>query len=111
MSEFELLKSGSAILDASGSGTLVLGPERAGESWEVTRISVTCTSTLQTVVTVYENVVSTQTALFNSKAGNSDVAAGDPPMTIPSGSRVVIVWTAGTPGAAATAVLKGKLFR
>lgn len=107
----DLLKSGSVTLDANGAGSLTFGPERGGESWRVTRINLTCTSTLQTKCNVYRNVVSTLTNLFGSKAGNSDVASGDPPLDVTTNSRFIVVWTSGTPGAIATAVIEGKLTR
>lgn len=88
-----------------------MGPERGGESWTVTRISVQSDSALQSKVRLYRNVISTLTMLFDSKSGNSDVASGNPPLDVPRSGRIVIEWTDGTPGAHSTAVLEGKLTR
>ncbi len=109
--ELDLLKSGSVTLDASGAGSLVFGPERGGERWRVTRIAITCTSTLQTSVILYRNVISSTTRLFGSDSGNDDIASGDPPLEIPPNGRFVLVWANGTPGAIAGAVVEGKLIR
>lgn len=111
MTVLDLLKSASATLNAGGAGTIVIGPEKAGESWSVTRMSIQCTSALQTNVRVYRNVISTLTMLFDSAAGNGDVASGDPPLDIPRNSAIVLQWTGGTPGSVATVVLEGKLTR
>lgn len=111
MTTLDLIKSATATLDANGTGSVVVGPERGGERWTVTRISLQCTSVLQTECRIYRNVISTLTMLFDSQGGNSDVASGDPPLEIPMSGRIVIEWRGGTPGAVATAVLEGKLIR
>lgn len=111
MTTLDLLKSGNVTLDANGNGSITLGPERGGERWRVTRIAVTCTSVLQSEVRIYRNIVSSQTRLFGSQAGNDDVASGDPPIDIPTGGRIVVEWAGGTPGSVGTAVLEGKLTR
>lgn len=107
----DLLKSATVTLDATGAGSVSVGPERGGESWSLTRIAISSTSVLQTEVAIYRNVVSSLTQLFGSKAGNSDVASGDPPLDIPRSGRIVLEWTGGTPGAICTAVMEGKLTR
>ncbi len=111
MVTLDLLKSGSVTLDATGTGSVVVGPERGGERWTVTRIAITCTSALQTTVKLYRNIISTTTLLFGSDAGNNDVASGDPPLELPPSGKVVLVWSGGTPGSVASLVLEGKLTR
>lgn len=107
----DLLKSGQATIGANGIGTVTIGPERGGESWRITRMSVQCTSVLQTEVRIYRDIISTLKMLFNSKSGNSDVASGDPPLDIPSNGHIVIEWRNGTPGAIGTVVVEGKVTR
>lgn len=111
MQTLHLLKSGNVVLDALGGGSVIVGPERALEYWTVTRIAVQCASANQTACAIYRDVISTQTQLFGSSAGNQDVATGTPPLEIAPSSRIIILWSGGTPGAVATAVLEGKLRR
>lgn len=111
MTTLQLLKSGNVALDATGTGTLVFGPERGGERWTLSRIAVQCASASQTECKIYRDVISAQTMLFGSRSGNQDVASGDPPMELQPSSRFIVEWTGGTPGAVATAVLEGTLTR
>lgn len=111
MTTLQLLKSATVALDASGAGSVVLGPERGGERWSVTRMAVQNTSALRTDCAIYRDIISSQTMLFGSSAGNSDVASGDPPLELQPANRLIVVWSGGTPGAIGTVVLEGKLTR
>lgn len=107
----QLLKSGNVTMDALGGGAIVLGPERGQEYWTITRIAVQNTSAAQSQCAIYRDVISTQTLLFGSRAGNQDVASGDPPLELQPSSRIIVAWTDATPGAVGTVVLEGKLTR
>lgn len=111
MTTLDLSTAGTVTLGADGSGAISIGPERGGESWSVTRMSVQCTSAIPTQVRIYRNVISPLQMLFDSKSGNSDVASGDPPLDIPRGGRIIVEWRNGTPDSVATVVLEGKLTR
>lgn len=111
MTTLQLLKSASVVLDGTGAGTVVLGPERGMERWSVTRMNVQCTSATPTKCNIYRNIVSTATQLFGTNSGNQDVASGDPPLDIPASGRIVVAWNSGTAGGVATVVVEGTLTR
>lgn len=101
--------SASVVLNASGNGTVTLGPTRPGVSWTPAIVAVTVNPTSATVTSVF--------MLYNGSAQPGNFIAGSytgdinssglalPPMF--AGQIITGVWSGGNPGATATMTLTG----
>lgn len=102
------LGSASGTFDANGNASASLGPAVYGARWNVDRIVVSTTSTAITQCDVYRNVVSATTKIDSTRTGNNDTSETNIDLNAPD--VLLFVWTGGTAGASATAVLAGTLY-
>lgn len=77
-----------------------IGP-RGSISWQVSQITVTSTSSAQSLCAVAVN----GHAVCATSSGNSDTADGPPTIKLSSRDQLEIVWSQCTPGASCTAVI------
>lgn len=100
-----LNQSATGTLGASGGGTSdELGPTASGETWQVTIISVRCSSNAsEAVASVYLNGALVGTTTWGS-TGDSDTG-----ITLPMavGQTLTAEWTGGDPGATGTLTVMG----
>lgn len=103
-----LAESASGVFNAAGKVTVSMGPAVYGSSWSIDRASVSSTSLLDSECSMYRGLESPNTLIDGTSSGNGDTndVAGNP-ILVSYGQVVVFVWTGGTPGAIATAVLDG----
>lgn len=104
-----LLEYVQATADSSGRASVVKGPAKYGESWEVTLISTSTNSTLESQLRVYRGVESDSAQVLSTYSGNSDTAGGGANIVVPSQDKLVFVWTGATAGALCTARIEGTL--
>jgi hypothetical protein len=103
MVPFDLEEDARVVLDASGNGSVVLGPKRMRQVWKVTSLSVATNSvTDEPIATVYGPM---GTTLGGTYSGSKDTT--DLNVTLPYGSRIKVQWTNGDPGAIAIASVQG----
>jgi len=96
-----------ATFDASGIARATIGPQIYGTKWLVDRINVTSTSVLSSQCRVYLNA-EVDTALFTGTySGNQD--SDDSDFTMDTLDKLIFVWSGGTVGAVATAIVTGKI--
>jgi hypothetical protein len=97
--------SSTVKLNSSGNGTCPgLGPIAPGETWNVTLISVQCsTNVVESVAQVFFNGALIGTTLTGS-TGDADSAITQPMST---GQTMTATWTGGDPGATATMTVIG----
>lgn len=96
----------SVVLNGAGYGTVSF--QAVGANVRISNgFARVNTSTLQAVVTVYKNFVSTGSALWNSQSGSTG-APFTGPVDLFDGERLIVEWSGGDPGATATATFTGK---
>lgn len=104
--QIQLAESGSVTLDASGNGTVTIGPYRANQVWKVSIISVmTSTATLSPQARVY--LGSRATYLGGTYTGDNDSSEYAQPVILRRGQQIIVDWTGGDVGATATVNLYG----
>lgn len=101
------LGSQFATFDASGRAVVSLGPTVYGSKWNVDRMVVTTQSSAVTKCFVYRNVEQATALTDSTKTGNADTSETDIDLTPPD--KLLFVWSGGTPGAIATAIVSGTL--
>jgi hypothetical protein len=101
----QLLVSQSVKLDGSGDGsTAGVGPTAQGESWNVSLISVKCSSNAsEAIASVFLQNALLGTTTWGS-TGDSDSAISQQVM---GGQVITASWTGGDPGAVATVTVMG----
>ena len=109
MRQFPLSVSVSVTLNGSGAGTASIGPSFPRESWDVSVVSVSCSSnTNEAICKVYAGPQATQ---GNFADGTTWGSTGDSTSSFSApvylGSKVLAVWTGGDIGATATLVVTG----
>lgn len=102
------LASTSAVFNAAGVARASLGPAVYGSRWNVDRMVATTTSVLPTQCDVYRNVESPLSKIDSTRTGNNDTSETNLDLRPPD--TLIFVWTNGTPGATATAILAGTLY-
>jgi hypothetical protein len=105
MTDIQLLKSATVVLDGAGNGTCPpLGPSSYGETWSVTLISVQCSSNAsEAIASVYLSGALLGTTTWGS-TGDSDTGIIQQVMT---GQQLTAAWSGGDPGATATMTVMG----
>lgn len=104
--ELQLNKGGQVTLNASGTGTVKLGPTQYGQRWKVTNVAV-ATSTAVNVpeCRIYLGPPAATSMLGGSFSGNQDTASTQ--VELLPGQYLTAVWTGGDSGAVATLSLYG----
>lgn len=100
--------SATVTLNASGAGTVRLGPRSLLQVWNVTNCAVKVSSnTLEPVATVYLGNAQPGNQLDATQSGSLDSTNLD--VTLRSGNVITVAWTGGDAGAVATASLYGNI--
>lgn len=107
MKTIPLNVSVSATFGANGQARASIGPTVYGTDWIVKRMVTTTSSTLESQQNVYFNVESASSLIDGTYSGNSDT--DDTEIPLHTLDKLVFVWTNGTPGAVATAILSGDI--
>lgn len=97
----------TVTLNGSGTGTVVLGPAKSNERWEVSTVSFSVSSNnSEPTAKCYRDNVSNTTFIGGTYSGSFD---SDPAFnfTVYPGRKLAIQWTNGDPGAIATVRLYG----
>jgi hypothetical protein len=109
MQQVQLNETNSAALDASGNGTVQLGPAGPQETWTPSNVSVICsTNVLEAVCKVFAGPAATSPYFKDITVDGSTGDATDKcNLVIPKGWFVWAVWTGGDAGATATLNVDG----
>lgn len=112
MTTLPLSESGEVTLDASGNGTVQIGPDGSGETWLPTIASVKCSSnTAEAACKIYAgHHVSDQNYIDGTLSGSTGDSTGNIAgiqVAVTRQRYVWAVWTGGDPGAQATLRLSG----
>ena len=100
--------SASVVLDGSGNGSVQLGPQIAGTSWQPAAAGVLVAPVSSAVVSqfkLYLGQPQPQNFLGGSYTGDNNSAGLS--VTLYPGQVITGVWTGGNPGATATLTLSG----
>lgn len=104
----QLHDSAQVVLDASGAGSVRLGPGRHGVSWTIRRVSVqTSTATLVPVAKVYRGGIGDAGFISGTFVGSFDSDDGLSE-ELNNGEYLTVAWTGGDAGATATATWSGE---
>jgi hypothetical protein len=113
---FPLRESASAIVGADGRAIATLQPLRAFERWQITRITVQCSSqTLIPTARVYRGSESPSALIDGTYTGTLDTS--DSAVSLENGERLLTVWEGQDGGAGAdvgsscTVTVEGKSIR
>lgn len=99
--------SKSVVLNASGTGTVTIGPTYYGEQWHVTNLVVTVSSaTLRPMAKVYLGPAVASNQQDSTFSGDND--SSDTVYDLFASQVLTIVWTGGDVGATATATVAGQ---
>lgn len=101
------LAESRAIELVAGRGQVALGPERAGERWEITLITTNGNSAANPLLTVYRNSVSESTIVDSTRAGNRDISGTH--LILLTGEKLVAEWAGGTSGARMVLRIEGQI--
>jgi hypothetical protein len=104
----EQLASKSVVLNASGNGTVQLGPSFSSDRWRVTNTAVnTSTATAHPTCRTFLGSSAVPSAQLDATfAGDND--SSDTVYELAAGQRVTVQWTGGDNGATATCTLYGE---
>ncbi|WP_433478153.1 hypothetical protein ACQPZP_14630 [Spirillospora sp. CA-142024] len=103
----QLHDSARVTLNASGAGTVRLGPSRHGVRWIIRRITVqTSTATLVPLAKVYRGGVGDASFISGTFVGSFDADDGLDEQ-LENGEYLTVAWTGGDVGAIATATWSG----
>ena len=104
---FRLDEPTTVVFDSNGGGTSYLGPQAARESWSISFISVTSTSTTSVPsVRFYRGSVVPSNFVTGTYTGTLDVDS-QPNVMLRSGERLYGVWEGGDPNAQGTFRIEG----
>lgn len=98
-----------ATADANGRAVTETGPQKFGESWDITLMNINTNSASQSQLRVYRGVESDTAQVLSTYSGNSDTAGGGSTITLQSGEKLVFVWSNADPGSICTARIEGDL--
>lgn len=99
----------TVTLDGAGQGTLLAGPGKYGETWNITRITTNGNSTLDPDLRIYRGAPGGTSMLDTTARGNGDVS--ETSLTVQSGERIAAQYTLGTAGAIMNLFLEGDITR
>lgn len=91
VSHIRLRRSGT--VDAAGQIALSVGIVPASCEWFIERISIKCSSNLQTVFDMYEDMEDDLYRLEHSPIGNDNIADYAAPIWLPSYANLLVVWS------------------
>jgi hypothetical protein len=100
--------SGDAVFNAAGVAELELGPVPPSQVWQITRMTVSATSTLQPTCSVYDGAAVPANLMDATRTGNQDVSDFGTPYQLQTAESLLFRWEGGTPGAVATGRLVGR---
>lgn len=109
MTDYPLQESVTAVADSNGRAVATRGPQRFGDSWEVTLFGASTTSVKESQLIVYRGVESMTAKVASTYSANNDTAGGDPPIILPAGDKLVFVWASADPGSICTCRIEGTL--
>jgi hypothetical protein len=102
----QLNEPGLTTLNAAGTGTVRIGPGRAGVRWDIRTIAVSSSSSVKIpTAQVFLGEPSAGSLKGGTGSGNSD--STDIAITLHSGQYLTVVWAAGDAGASAAVSLLG----
>lgn len=106
MTDIQLLKSVTVVLDSDGNGTCPpLGPTSYGETWTLSGVSVQCsTNVKEAIASVYLNGSLIGTTTWGS-TGDTGVASSL--VQVQTGQVLTATWAGGDDGAVATMTVLG----
>ena len=113
----KLRLSGTTILDSSGNGQVLLYPETGNTEWLVSRVTVRTnqgpTQTPYPQAELYDSMVPTQSETYGATySGHNDwYDASADPIRIGTNDAILVVWTGGIPGTAASVTIRGTIIR
>lgn len=108
MTTLPLLENVQATADANGRATATIGPRRYGDSWNVKLLATVTDSTNESQLRVYRGVEVNSAIVASTYSGNQDTAGGNE-IVVPSGDKLVFVWTNASVGAVCTCRIEGDL--
>lgn len=103
---------GTVTLDAGGNGTIVLGPAKSNERWDISTVAVSVSNTnffgtvLEPIMKAYRDSVSPTSIIGGTYSGSFDSDTAFNFVVYP-GRKIAFQWTGGVPGAIATVRLYG----
>jgi len=103
MSTFPLSESATVKLDASGNGTLKMGPTRRGQTWKPTLLAVSIPSPTKVPSATVTNGSVGLGETFTGSGDSTDLTG----TTVYAGQQITITWTGGDANAVATASISG----
>jgi len=83
----------SGTVDADGRIALDLGTVPSAVDWFIERISIKCSSTLQTSFDMYEDMESDLYRLEHSPIGNDNIADYATPIWVPNSTNLIAIWS------------------
>ena len=106
MTEIQLLKSVTVVLDSSGSGTSPpLGPSSSGETWQLSGVSLQASTNVKEAIgSVYLNGSLIGTTTW---ASTGDTGVATSLVQIMTGQTLTASWSGGDDGAVATMTVLG----
>lgn len=108
MNTAALITSASMIFDVDGNASAILGPERAGQQWHVTRMVTTAGAPGDFVqTTVYRNFESPTNTLDFTFQGAQATSETD--LILYEGEKLIFKWSGGTPGSQAIMIVNGEI--
>lgn len=108
LSSLPLTTSATGYFDANGNASAVIGPDRAGQHWHITRLVTTAGAPGDFVrLMVYRNFEAASSALDSTYQGAQATSETD--ITLLEGERLLFKWTNGTPGQPATIAISGEI--
>jgi hypothetical protein len=103
-----LITSATTTFDTDNSASAVLGPERAGHKWHITRMVTTSGASGDFVqTTVYRNFESPTNTLDFTFQGAQATSETD--LLLYEGEKLIFEWTGGTPGSQAIMIINGEI--
>jgi hypothetical protein len=105
-----LYESGRGTANASGVATVTIGPRRAFEKWQVTRVAVQSTSSvLVPTCRLYRGAAVASRLIDGTYTGTLD--STDLSLTLQSGEDLVAEWSGCDVGATCTVTVDGEAVR
>lgn len=107
MASRQLHDSARVVLDASGAGSVRLGPSRHGVRWVVRRVTVqTSTATLVPTAKIFRGGIGDAAFISGTFVGSFDADDGLNEQ-LEAGEYLTVAWSGGDAGATATATWSG----
>lgn len=96
-----------AIFDANGEARASTGPSVYGIDWHISRLVTNSDSPTICELSVYRNSESPTTKEDHTFIGNDD--SSETNIVLRSGESILFVWSNGTTGSHATAIISGEI--